>query len=772
MAINIGNIGQNRSNSQDPPENQTAPKRPVPTITTQNTASAAKSDFTRYVGYDDAVSFEKKLVELYIKTKTDGLFIDKPVPKPSNPEVTKINSICDIPQELDEAAVTGIINKLQSSKLLDLKKIGSGKPAAEVSSVICSIFDDIRTSSPSPNAVKNTFVSILCWFIRFSTYKLTNILYIGEITKAEVYWLYIIGRLGCKVTYVNYTSDDSYLAADSDSKYSQLITGSVFSPLSIDLGKINIAAYTQAAKVNEIVAQPSPVMLKYLTVLDDRFATEILAPLNLRQAKLVCTDTTIPLYFTAYIGFDDETQYSNMLFTMKEEMSRNNKPLILLQELRKPTYDEAGEYYQIQKTNDSTMINLFASKISINDRIGRTVLAQKAFIEAMQLSKSNNPYNTAVQFSVWLKKFTSSIDFYNKDIPVILYYGNITETELIFLNMMSQTGYDVLYFSPDKSVIPLLNNLNISDLQIVEKTNSKPGMPFPDKLIRTQLATTAYNAEQSLDHILYNDNTMFRNYQFRHSRNQTLKTTYEELGLMWHQEAKYRTGFDSKENYVIVPNLFAKISGINKGDIQAYYKEIQFKLSPLSVYYRQVPFFKPAMTNDYYTTFYSGTTINIEALKHSKYNKYDYMNDDIQYLIFNKMQEVVDSGFLNVPQSDLLPLVIKTGLNIPNNLLQILQSFDFTKDIPKIVIISNGKQTFAVFECILLLLFNMIGFDIIVYTPTGYKNLESYLKPEAFQTFTLGEFKYDFTPQNLKPPKEIPHEKTSLFGRIFKGKNK
>ncbi len=771
MAINIGNIGSNRG-ANDQTATPTAPARPVPTIKLNSANPAVSSDFTRYVGYTDAVSFEKKLVELYLETKKDGLFIDKPVPKPSSPEVTKLSSIISIPQDLDKKVVLNIITQLQTVKLLDLKKIGKGKSPAEVSEIICATLDDIRSSAVSINAAKNTFVSLLCWFIRYSTYKLTNILFVGEISKSEIYWFHVLAQMGCKITYVNYTSDNAYLATDPDSKYSELIAGNTFTPLNIDLGKINIAAYTEAAKVNEIVSKPSPVMLKYLTVLDETFDKELLTPLEMRQTKLVCTDTTIPLYFIAYIGFNEEVQYKNMLYTLKDEISRKNKPLIFLEELRKPSYNEAAEYYSIQKTNDTTMINLFASKISINDRIGRTILAQKAFIEAMNSVKTGNLYNTAVQLCVWIKKFTSSIDFFNKDIPVIMYYGHAAELELTFLNLMSQIAFDVIYFSPDKASLVTIKNAGFNNLQIVEHQNSQAGMPFPDRIIKTKLATTAYNAEKSLDGILYNDNTMFRNYQFKCTQNQTLKTTFEELGLMWHQEAKYRTGFDSKDNYVIVPNIFAKVCGIDKGDLQAYYKDIAFKLSPLSVYYNKVPFFKPAMTNDYYTTFYSGTKINIEALKSSRYNKYDYMNDDIQYLIFNKMQEVVDSGFINVPQNDLLPLVIKTGLNIPPQFLQILQSFDFTRDIPKIVIVSNGKQTFAVFECILLVLFNMIGFDIIVYTPTGYKNLESFICPEAFQTFTLGEFKYDFSPQSLRIPKEIPHEKTSIFGKIFKGKNK
>ena len=241
---------------------------------------------------------------------------------------------------------------------------------------------------------------------------------------------------------------------------------------------------------------------------------------------------------------------------------------------------------------------------------------------------------------------------------------------------------------------------------------------------------------------------------------------------MWHQQSMFRTGFDSKNDYVIVPNLFAKISGVPKGDIQAYYKDIAFKLSPMSVYFSKIPFFKPVspISRDVANQFCRGKKIDIEALKTSQLNKYNYMNDSMQYLIYSKMQEVIDSGFITVPDSDIVPLVMTTVFNIPNNLLQILQRFDFTKDVPKIVIVSSGKTTFEAFECILLVLFNLIGFDIIVYTPTGYKNLESFIRPEAFQEFNMGDFEYKFVPQSLRIPKEIPQEKVSFFDRIFKGK--
>ncbi len=770
LAIQIGNNRGNTPATATP----ASPSNPAINATAQEVQSAS-SNFTRYIGYTNSADFEKKLVDLYAKTKTNGVFIDKPIGNPLPVEAQKYTSIPGINSPLNVGTVTNILNFMTTSRMLDPKNIGNGLTSAQLATVICDVLNELEATAPA-NIVKNTFQKTICWFIRYSSCKLSNLLYIDTsgISKYELYWLYILSKAGCCVSYVNYTSDTSYNEADPASKFSTLVKGTTFTPLNINLGKINMAAYQQASKANEqlnqVMNSSSPMILRYLTTMHETLPKDLTTTLEDRKLKTLCTDTTLPVYFTAYVGFDDETTYKNMLFSLKEELEKKNKQIVFLEKLNKPSYGEAEEYYSIQKTNDQTMLSLFTSKISINDHMGRTILAQKAFINAMNGITGPNMYNTAVQLCVWIKKFSQNIDFYKNDLPVILYFGVINPIELSFLNIMSQIGYDILYFSPDKSVLNVINQSGLSNIQLIERADSQTGMTFPDRLIRTKMATNAYNAERSLDTVLYSDNTMFRDYQFKMSQSQTLKTTYEELGLMWHQEAKYRTGFDSRDNYVIVPNIFAKINGINKGDVQAYIKDIGFKLSPLSVYYNKVPFFKPVMPNEYYTAFYSGTKIKIEELKRSKYNKYDYMNDDIQYLLFHKMQEVIDSGFIDVPQSDIVPLVINTALNLPPQLLQLLQQFDFTKDIPKIVIVANGKQTFAVFECILLVLFNMIGFDIVIFTPTGYKNLETFIRPEAYESFTLGEFKYDFSAPNLKIPKEIPQEKTSLFGRIFKGK--
>ena len=50
-----------------------------------------------------------------------------------------------------------------------------------------------------------------------------------------------------------------------------------------------------------------------------------------------------------------------------------------------------------------------------------------------------------------------------EDIPLILYYGDISHSELYFLHFMSRCGFDVIYITPDKDKNS--DNQNDSDKQ-------------------------------------------------------------------------------------------------------------------------------------------------------------------------------------------------------------------------------------------------------------------------------------------------------------------
>lgn len=765
--INFGNKYTGTGNPAVPksPEIQKIPDAPQPV--------QQKNGFKRYAGYDNAENFKKFLTDLYAETKSDGAFIDKTIPNPSNPEVNAISSLIDTSAEFSEQYLKNSINNI-SGKMIDFSKIGNFKSTAQVTDVFIEILNDIKNTGAAQNTLKNAFIKLICWCIRYATFKITNILYIGEISKYEVYWLYMMHRLGCKVTYVCFTGDTSYSSADPHSVYSTLISGNITAPLNINFKNVNVETIQNKKKMQTMLAQSVSLDVDVSTpILKENFETEILKEYTQRAVTFGnCYDNgKLTVYFSAFIGYKDEAVYKNFLYNLRENIiNKSKKTLIFAEKFKKPTYDEGAVFLSVKRNDMQSMIAALAERIDIKNCPARTVLARKKFIEVMekQALKENNIqriFNLGVNMIIWLKICTEPTDF-KTDIPVMMYYGKITLHEIIFLKFLCQTGFDVIYLCPDKSVLDMVKNENDGIIQIFDEPSSCDIFPYPDKPVRAKFATNAYNAEKELDNILYNDGNLFRNRQFATCHSITLKTTYEEIDILWHQEAKYRTGFSSDANIVTVPNIFAKISGLNEAEETEYWKNVSSKLTQSSLVFTSLPFFIPQGA-DNYNGFFDKTNLDIPKLMASTHNKYSYLNDNVQQFIFSKMQEVIDSGFINLPYPDVMHLVLKTGLSLNTAVLRIIQNYDFTKEIPKIIIIDNTPQTFNVYECIYLILLNLMAFDIIIYTPTGYKNLENYITPQAYEAYVMPRFRDNLTIPNLKAVKAVK-ETGKKFGGFFK----
>ena len=97
----------------------------------------------------------------------------------------------------------------------------------------------------------------------------------------------------------------------------------------------------------------------------------------------------------------------------------------------------------------------------------------------------------------------------------------------------------------------------------------------------------------------------------------------------------------------------------------------------------------------------------------------------------------------------------------------LLQQFDFTKTIPKIIVIDTDETMADITDCIYLLFLNLVGFDILIFTPTGYRNIENYIKEDVFENHIIGEYIFNV---------RLPHLYTNLkeknspgfFSRFFR----
>ncbi|MDR0904261.1 MAG: YceG family protein [Ruminococcus sp.] len=526
--------------------------------------------------------------------------------------------------------------------------------------------------------------------------------------------------------------------------------------------------------------EASPIA--YLATTAETFPSDVL---KLKSERTLLSDSynssVFYVYFAALIGApvandtDDYYVYRNMLFTLRDNLLKSPKCLIYIENgMRSPTPEEMNIFSQVPQNDRKTMFDAFLSLVKING----DPLREKAAVSALENITSKIPdeelYALCVRIITWLSRCTRSSHYINacSEIPLLLFYGKITKDEIIFLHFMSMTGIDVLYISENKQAEKLLKTYNLTEkMQVLSLPVSGEVPPFPDRLLKVKVATDAYRASKQLDEYLYGSDTFFRDFQFPKIQALTLKTTLDEIDVLWHEQAKYRSGFRVDGDRATVPNIFAKISGVKGGDVDDYFDSIRMKLSPMSIITRNTAAYKrdiDASQLRIYQNYIKGEHIETAKLKNSQLNKFQFLSENIQNTIFEKMQEAADSGFLKLGFAELLPQIIHVGINLDKNLLHLYQKYDFTKDIPKFIIIDAIEDTFSKVECIQLVLYNLLGFDIIIYTPTGYRNLETFVDDSAFESYIQGEYKYKISIPRFKIPNKIPEPKTGLFGRLFK----
>ena len=156
----------------------------------------------------------------------------------------------------------------------------------------------------------------------------------------------------------------------------------------------------------------------------------------------------------------------------------------------------------------------------------------------------------------------------------ILYYGHIKEYEVYGLIYFSMLGSDVLYINPSKACLNTFRVIG-KNINEVEYNNDLEPEAFPEKERVIRKTTVAYRASKEIEGVIYGgDVGIFKPWQLEgfNVLPVTLKTTYDELKILWREPAKLRPEFKVEGDTAYIPNLFAKINGTQE-DIAEYWND-------------------------------------------------------------------------------------------------------------------------------------------------------------------------------------------------------
>lgn len=511
---------------------------------------------------------------------------------------------------------------------------------------------------------------------------------------------------------------------------------------------------------------------------------DILTPVKQRTGYQ--RNATIPIYFYRLIGLEGcdtltQDRFYTQIFRMHRALLNESSGRYIKFEgnIPKLTHDEIqwaidgvakGVPTKIHTLKDSIVSQIVNSKV-LEEIVSTSQisLACQTFDFVMdfymKLEKNTNESkveNFALKMIAWLRRY-GTILFKNPnplDIPKVLYYGDIKPHEVYFLTLLALLGCDVLYVHTEKGKDEYFNKLNqIYPLsKKMEFPESLPLEPFPETERLTATSTVAYNASKELQEIIYTaDVGIFKPRQFENGNTKsiTLHTTYDELKLFWSEEARLRPDFQVQHHTVYIPTIFAKINGTHE-DLLDYWKDVNgLAKEEHVVLYKNLPFSNVTYSRqDMYASAYFFTPDGFlirEELKKSPIYRLNYLKPSAQDFVLNKIHELIHSKIFLHPVDEKRRLkILMTVLNMDAELMHLIEAFDYTGKIPKIVVYSGGRNQLSEEDAILLAFFHLVGADIVIWTPTNYANIENWIKPEYFTTHQLPSVRFDMNFEEQK----------------------
>ena len=103
-------------------------------------------------------------------------------------------------------------------------------------------------------------------------------------------------------------------------------------------------------------------------------------------------------------------------------------------------------------------------------------------------------------------------------------------------------------------------------------------------------------------------------------------------------------------------------------------------------------------------------------------------------------------------------------LNLNEDFIRLVDNFDFANEIPKIIIFLEKESVLSSENLFILGYLHQIGFDIIIFDPSGMTNTENVLDASLISNIRLDYMKYDLMFEEVKKK-----EKKGFFDRFLKG---
>ena len=730
--------------------------------------------FYRVAGYSGEVA--AFLTQYDQAARTNGVVIEGRIPNPDPKQLDYLAEMMGSDFQLDAGFLT--------QKLTRWLPRLTGTQREAVVTAMTATLQDLQAHGKNENMLRNAYIKYMCWLYykferilgRLGGDELPKILYDGTVSSYELQLLVILARAGADIVLLERAGDAGYLRCDPTSQYAQLYQAPGLTPFPADFSLRQLREQgRQQAERQKLYGAPAgiaPCTNAWMKTPDGK---EILTAVRARGDDP-------KLFYNAFVvqyGVEDKLLFPSDMVAFYQQLKREGRKVCLENgRLPPPTPEEiAAVRRRNHQTAEQLAADLAANLQYPNNQQLQTLMRQAFLDVVLEEDKAvggnlNRLLNKAVYLVAWMKRYQKDL-FQNWQAPevgVFILFGACSgDNEALFLRLLAKLPVDVLVLLPDLNAPCVLKDPALLDLH---KEHSLPMTDFPVEPSQMRVRTAAYQAELEMDSILYQNTGLYRARQHQKAEAVTLQTMYEEIGLLWDQELKYRPGFAAEGDTVTVPVLLEKICGIKDGPILPYWLDIKKLVTPETTLVAKLPWQTGLEANPmkpYATQFLRQGRLQREKIKQHKDYPYGILRPEIQDYLLDKLQVLLDEKLIaGTYQNGTEYTIVSTILGLPKDLLRRIQNFDFTKKNPKLIIISTTEETLSLEDSILVAFLNLVGFDILFFVPTGYQSIEKYFQKPFANEHQLGPYRYDLQVPDFRTLHEGGKSSIrKLFGRSF-----
>ena len=730
--------------------------------------------FYRVAGYSGEVA--AFLTQYDQAARTNGVVIEGRIPNPDPKQLDYLAEMMGSDFQLDAGFLT--------QKLTRWLPRLTGTQREAVVTAMTATLQDLQAHGKNENMLRNAYIKYMCWLYykferilgRLGGDELPKILYDGTVSSYELQLLVILARAGADIVLLERAGDAGYLRCDPTSQYAQLYQAPGLTPFPADFSLRQLREQgRQQAERQKLYGAPAgiaPCTNAWMKTPDGK---EILTAVRARGDDP-------KLFYNAFVvqyGVEDKLLFPSDMVAFYQQLKREGRKVCLENgRLPPPTPEEiAAVRRRNHQTAEQLAADLAANLQYPNNQQLQTLMRQAFLDVVLEEDKAvggnlNRLLNKAVYLVAWMKRYQKDL-FQNWQAPevgVFILFGACSgDNEALFLRLLAKLPVDVLVLLPDLNAPCVLKDPALLDLH---KEQSLPMTDFPVEPSQMRVRTAAYQAEREMDSILYQNTGLYRARQHQKAETVTLQTMYEEIGLLWDQELKYRPGFAAEGDTVTVPVLLEKICGIKDGPILPYWLDIKKLVTPETTLVTKLPWQTGLEANPmkpYATQFLRQGRLQREKIKQHKDYPYGILRPEIQDYLLDKLQVLLDEKLIaGTYQNGTEYTIVSTILGLPKDLLRRIQNFDFTKKNPKLIIISTTEETLSLEDSILVAFLNLVGFDILFFVPTGYQSIEKYFQKPFANEHQLGPYRYDLQVPDFRTLHEGGKSSIrKLFGRSF-----